>query len=146
MEFFDKLGETISSKSKDVAKKAREIAEVATLNGKISAHEEAIRKAYIELGQKYYEKYKLDLTNEFGLDCETITRELDEILKIKSEIQTIKNYKICSRCGAEEAADAVFCSKCGLQFEIVSEESAVSDEEPTVLDEEDDVLDSEAEV
>lgn len=118
MDFFDKLGETITAKSKDVAKKAKEIAEVVNLNSKISTQEEIIKKTYLEIGQKYYEKYKDDISNEFSLSCEIITDSLTEIAKIKSEIQAIKNYKVCSKCGAEIDAEAAFCSKCGVQFEV----------------------------
>ena len=40
MAFFDKLGETISSECEEVAKKAKEMAEIAKLNGKISTQED----------------------------------------------------------------------------------------------------------
>lgn len=127
MAFFDKLGETISSKSKDVAKKAKDMAEIASLNGKISSQEDIIRKAYIEIGKSFYEKYKDDLTNEFGAECEKITTANDEIVKIKGEIQKIKNCKVCSSCGAEIAGEAVFCPKCGFKFEIESVEYDVTE-------------------
>lgn len=118
MSFFDKLGETITAKSKDVAKKAKEVAEVVNLNTKISTQEEIIKKAYLKIGQKYYEQNKLDTTNEFGLEFETITEALEEITKLKNEIQSIKNCKVCSKCGAEVETEAAFCSKCGAQFEV----------------------------
>lgn len=142
MDFFDKLGETITSKSKDVAKKAKEMAEVVSLNSKISAQEEVIKKTYADIGQKYYEKYNLNYTNEFVLECETITKAMDEIEQIKREIQALKNCKVCTKCGSEVANDAVFCPKCGAQFEVTSTESEpfdttaqeVVDSEPEVVD------------
>lgn len=129
MAFFDKLGETISSKSKDVAKKAKDMAEIASLNGKISSQEDVIRKAYIEIGKQFYEKYKDDLTNEFGSECEKVTAANDEIDKIKSEIQKIKNCKVCSSCGTEIAGEAAFCPKCGFKFEVESVEYDVTEEQ-----------------
>ncbi|PXV95639.1 hypothetical protein C8E03_101269 [Lachnotalea glycerini] len=128
MAFLDKLGETISTKGKDVAKRAKELAEVASLNAKINTQEEIIRKAYIEIGQKYYEKNKLDTTNEFGSEFEIISESMDEITKIKKEIQIIKNYKVCSKCGAEAPAEALYCSVCGAQFQIVEGNAKESDE------------------
>lgn len=127
MAFFDKIGETISSKSKDVAKKAKDMAEIAGLNGKISTQEEIIRKAYLEIGKAFYEKYKNDLSNEFGAECEKITVAKDEIDTIKSEIHKIKNCKVCSSCGAEIMEEAAFCPKCGFKFEIETMEIVVSD-------------------
>lgn len=135
--FFDKLGETITAKSKDVAKKAKEVAEVVNLNAKISTQEEIIKKAYLEIGQKYYEKNKLDVSNEFGLEFEKIAEALEEISKLKNEIQSIKNCKVCDKCGSEVEAEAAFCSKCGAQFEV---ESDAPEEEPEVVVEEPEVI------
>jgi len=118
MAFFDKITETISSKSKDVAKKAKDMAEVAGLNGKISTQEEIIRKVYLEIGKAYYDRYKDDLSNEFGKECEKVTEANDEIAKLRNEIQKIKNYKVCSSCGAEITGEAAFCPKCGYKFEV----------------------------
>lgn len=118
MAFFDKLGESISSKGKDVAKKAKELAEISGLNGKISTQEEIIRQSYLDLGKEFYEKYKNVPENEFGAKCDIITVAYVEIEEIKNEINKIKNYKICPSCSAELTADAVFCSKCGYKFEI----------------------------
>ncbi|MFA9378005.1 MAG: zinc ribbon domain-containing protein [Lachnotalea sp.] len=118
MAFFDKLGESISSKSKDVAKKAKELAEISSLNGKISSQEEIIRETYLDLGKEFYEKYKNDSENEFEAKCDIITASYVEIEEIKKEINKIKNFKICPSCSAELTADAVFCSKCGYKFEI----------------------------
>lgn len=118
MSFFNKIGETISSKSKDVAKKAKDMAEIAGLNGKISTQEEIIRTAYLEIGKAFYDKYGKDLSNEYGVECEKITIANDEIAKLKSEIQKIKLTKVCSSCGAEIIGEAAFCPKCGYKFEI----------------------------
>lgn len=47
MDFFNKVGSTISSKSKDVTKKAKELAEIAKLTGQIAEKEESVKGAYI---------------------------------------------------------------------------------------------------
>jgi ribosomal protein L40E len=138
--FFDKLGETITAKSKDVAKKAKEVAEVVNLNAKISTQEEIIKKAYLEIGQKYYEKNKLDISNEFGMEFEKIAEALEEISKLKNEIQSIKNCKVCDKCGSEVEAEAAFCSKCGAQFEVESVAPEATEEEPEVVIEEPEVI------
>jgi ribosomal protein L40E len=131
MAFLDNIGKTISSKSKDVAKKAKDMAEIAGLNGKISTQEEIIRKAYIEIGKAYYEKYKNDNTNEYATECEKITLANDEILKLKSEIQAIKSSKVCPNCGAEITEEAVFCAKCGYKFETQTKDSEETESKET---------------
>lgn len=119
MDFFDKLGETISSKSRDVAKKAKEITEVVSLNAKISTQEDIIKKAYYDIGKKYYETHK-DEVNEFSSEFEIINHALKEIEIYKKEIQTIKSTKVCEACNEEVPLEASFCSKCGRKFEVKS--------------------------
>ena len=58
MDFFNKVGSTISSKSKDVTKKAKELAEISKLTGQIAMKEESIKGTYIELGKYVYENQK----------------------------------------------------------------------------------------
>ncbi|WP_192451655.1 zinc-ribbon domain-containing protein [Candidatus Galacturonibacter soehngenii] len=129
MDFFEKLGETISTKSKDVAKKAKEVAEVVSLNAKISTQEDIIKKTYAQIGQKYYEKYKEDSFNEFGAEFDSINHAMEEIKRLQDEIQTIKNTKICPKCQEEVPTDSAFCSKCGAQFEAESQESEKAPQE-----------------
>ena len=43
MDFFNKVGSSISNKSKNVAKKAKELAEISSLNSQINTQEEIIR-------------------------------------------------------------------------------------------------------
>ena len=57
MDFIEKLGDTISSKGKEVAEKAKETAEILALKGQISTCEEVIRKNYVEIGKMYFEQY-----------------------------------------------------------------------------------------
>lgn len=140
MDFFEKLGETISSKSKDVAKKAKEVAEVVSLNAKISTQEDIIEKTYLEIGQKYFEKNKSDSFNEYGAEFDVINHALDEIEKLKTEIQTIKNTKVCSKCNEEVQSESVFCPKCGAQFEVDSEASDVTPDEEVSSKEQDSVV------
>lgn len=134
MDFFEKLGETISTKSKDVAKRAKEVAEVVSLNAKISTQEDIIKKTYAEIGQKYYEKNKVDSFHEFGAEFDIINHALEEIERLKDEIQTIKNTKVCPKCKEEVPTDSAFCSKCGAQFEVESEACETPEEEGSTED------------
>ena len=62
MAFFDKLGETIASVSKDVTQTAKEISGVAKLNIDIKAKEDYIQKQYAEIGKQYFDMHKDDET------------------------------------------------------------------------------------
>ena len=58
MDFFNKVGETITNKGKDVTKKVKDIAEIGNLNGQISVQEEMIQNLYFEMGKTFYEDNK----------------------------------------------------------------------------------------
>lgn len=113
MEFFEKLSETITSKSKDVANKAKEIAEVTSLNGKIVAQEGLIEKYYKEIGRFMYEHREEQCDNGLEERFKLVDAAYEEIDRLKSEIRKIKGVKLCEGCGAEVTPDSAFCSKCG---------------------------------
>lgn len=113
MAFFDKFSETITSKSKDVANKAKEIAEVTSLNGKIVAQEGLIEKYYKEIGRFMYEHREETCDNGLEERYKLVDAAYEEIDRLKSEIRKIKGVKLCESCGAEVSSEAAFCSKCG---------------------------------
>ncbi len=118
MAFFDKLSETISSKSKDVAKKAKDFADVAKLNSQITTEENTINATYKEIGQACFEQYSSEAEHIFHEQFEKIRTALSHIEQLKSEIQTIKGIRLCSSCGAEMPITAGFCPSCGAKNEI----------------------------
>lgn len=58
MDFFEKVTETVATKSREAADKAKEMAEVAKLKNQIAACEEVIKKNYLEIGRLFMEQYK----------------------------------------------------------------------------------------
>ena len=49
MDFFSKLGETITETGKDVSQKAKELTELAKLNMSMKKKEEFVQKQYLEI-------------------------------------------------------------------------------------------------
>lgn len=113
MAFFDKLSETITTRGKDVANKAKEIAEVTSLNSKISAQEDLISKYFKEIGRFMYEHREKQCDNGLEERFHLVDAAYEEIDRLKKEIRRIKGIKECESCGAEVPADAAFCPKCG---------------------------------
>lgn len=113
MAFFDKLGETLSNTGKDVAKKAKELAEVASLNSQVSAQEESINKVFLEIGKMVYEKKEEWTSPEMAEKFGTVDAAYAEIARLKKEIMTVKGVKQCPKCGAEVQNDSAFCPSCG---------------------------------
>jgi hypothetical protein len=128
MALFDKIGEKITSTSKEVAKKTKNLTEAARLNMQISNEEDSIRNVYGQIGKLYYDLFSASPDERFVLLCTTITESLKKIDEYKNQIQTIKGVKKCPNCGAEIASSAVFCGICGKKT--VAEEET-PDEDPS---------------
>ena len=129
MAFFNKLGATISSKSKDLAQKAKVMAEIANLNSCISSEEEKINQALQDIGKLFYEKNKEAIPPEYQDFFNNIHQSKEAIEKHQQEIRQIKNVKHCSSCGAEMPETSVFCGDCGAEQAVEKTEVPTAEEQ-----------------
>lgn len=90
MEFFDKIGETITTKGREVSDKAKDIAEVANLKGQIHTCEELIKKRYTEIGKIYYEKHGSTPEEEYIDACKDIENAQNTVVDLQARIREIK--------------------------------------------------------
>ena len=95
-----------------VGKKAGELYEISVKKLKLS---ELNEKA-----EKFYADEKKNGTSHTE-ECAAIIAELDalagEISKLEAEINELKKYRQCKKCGFSNVKEAVFCCKCGVIFE-----------------------------
>lgn len=136
MDFFNKVGSTISSKSKDVTKKAKELAEIAKLTGQIAEKEESVKGAYIELGKYVYDTQKEDAPEEVAEKFAVIDATVEEIDHLKREIRRLKGRQECPDCGKEVSYSAAFCSYCGAKLPEPEPEEVVEEGDVTEVTEE----------
>lgn len=137
MDFFSKLGDKISSTSKDVAKKAKEVAEVANLNSQINTKESTIKSTYVEIGKYVYENLKEDAPAEIAEKFEAIDALMAEIADIKKSIQVLKGVQVCPGCGKDVESGAAFCPGCGSKMPEPVVEEVATEEAPVEVAEED---------
>ncbi|MCI8462433.1 MAG: hypothetical protein HFG25_05750 [Lachnospiraceae bacterium] len=90
MDFIEKLGDTISSKGKEVAEKAKETAEILALKGQISTCEEVIRKNYVEIGKMYFEQYGEMPEEPFEKQCRAIHNAMNGVKELQERINELK--------------------------------------------------------
>lgn len=90
MDFIEKIGDTITTKGKEAADKAKELAEIAGLKGQIASCEEVIKKNYLEIGKLYYEKYKNDPDAEFTKQITAINNAKTGVEELQGKISDIK--------------------------------------------------------
>ncbi len=113
MSFFKDLGHNISSKSKDLAQKAKDISETSSLNTIIKNEEFNIDTQYKLIGKQYYEKYSSRTGDEFEASILIISKSMEKIEATKAQIEKIKKRSCCPSCGASFKKGDLFCSKCG---------------------------------
>mgnify|MGYP002771440345 CR=1 FL=1 len=121
MDFFTKLGETLSDAGKDVSKKAKDITETTKLNLDIKSKEDYIRRQCTAIGRQYYELHKDDQEPLFE-EIPLIREAEEEIARMQRELAELKGQKICLSCGAVMEKEAQFCPSCGVKYESIFEE------------------------
>lgn len=127
MDFFNKLGKKANEAYKITKEKANEAYKVTKakasdisgeikLKSKINSLEEKNYELFAEIGEKVYNELKegKDVSkDEITVKCEEISRNKDEVEKLRTELLALKKIKKCSKCGEELEITAEFCSKCG---------------------------------
>ncbi|MDE7028704.1 MAG: zinc ribbon domain-containing protein [Lachnospiraceae bacterium] len=113
MDFFNRVGSTISNRSRDVARKAKELAEISSLNGQISTQENIIEKLCLEIGKTVYEKRDAFPDDVLAQKYTAVTNAYAEIEHLKTRIIYAKGAKQCPGCKSEVALDCTFCPDCG---------------------------------
>ncbi len=90
MAFFDELKDKAVDLSRAGVAKGKQIAEIAKLNLANTAEEEAIKKAYIEIGKLYYAERGMAPEVAYMSLCEKITSAKITIEENKSHINEMK--------------------------------------------------------
>lgn len=117
MSFFDKIGKTITTTSKDVAKKTKDLTETAKLNSQISSEQKTIDEIKNKIGHIYYSQYKNTPLDNLMPLCNEIDEAYKRIEAYRLQITQIKGVIACHNCGNELPDESLFCSKCGAKIE-----------------------------
>lgn len=90
MDFFEKVGATISTKGHEAVDKVKEMTEIASLKSQISACEEIIKKNYQEIGKLYYEQYAEQEDAPYEKQCNAVKNAERGIRELERKIQELK--------------------------------------------------------
>ena len=102
------------------AAKAKELAEIAKLRVNSATEEDAIRKAYIEIGKLYYVERGMAPDASYAALCEKITASKE---KIEYNKQKIADIKATNNLSDEEVPEEDFTAE-----DVVVEEAAAPEE------------------
>lgn len=80
----------ISAKGREVADKAKVMAEIADLKGQIATCEEVIKKNYLEIGKQYFDEYRDVPDAPFEKQCRAIANAKEGICDLQEKIDILK--------------------------------------------------------
>ena len=113
MDFFDKLGDTLMTATKEVGQKAKGMSDLAKLQYELKCKEDDLKKEFERLGRKYYQQNK-DVVPDEDLDCfEDIEILMNRINDLNEEILEKRGAGACRQCGGKVAGNAAYCRNCG---------------------------------
>ncbi len=90
MDFFEKVGDTIAAKGREVSGKAKDLAEIASLKGQIASCEEVIKKNYLEIGRLFMEQFKDTEDTPFEKQRTAILNAQAGVEDLEKKIKEIK--------------------------------------------------------
>ena len=124
MDFFDDM----LSKAKDAidvaSKKTGEVVNTQKQKFDIASLESKRAKDFTVLGEIYYNKIKDGEIGDQNISelVLSIKEKSDKIDKLKAEINSAKNKRICPKCGAAIEQISNYCNACGEKLFYDSEE------------------------
>ncbi len=113
-DFLKKLGQGISTTSKNVRESVDTSRKKSALKRQINKAEDRIRVIKLSIGDAVYAAYDMDkAAPSFADVCKEIDGLKDEISGYEVQIMALDGFKICDSCGEKIPVESVFCSKCG---------------------------------
>ncbi len=134
---FDKLSERVKKISKDTMTEVRKMNEVRQLNTKVSEEKRLLNRLYLELGQKFFAKYKdAEMMPEgFEDDFHRIEERYSVMDLLQDQIRSVKGVVLCPCCNMEVAVTERYCSNCGQKMpEVVKIEDKIEDSDAIIID------------
>ena len=118
MSIIDGLFYKAKSTGETVGKKANELLEQTKLNLSISGVQSEIDKTFREIGQIVFDLYKNGevFPSEISTKCADVDEKYEKIDELRSDINRIKNIKVCAQCTQISSASNDFCPKCGAKL------------------------------
>ena len=124
MDFFDDMVSTAKEAIDVASKKTGEVVNTQKQKFDIASLESKRAKDFTVLGEIYYNKIKDGEIGDQNISelVLSIKEKSDKIDKLKAEINSAKNKRICPKCGAAIEQISNYCNACGEKLFYDSEE------------------------
>ncbi|HNW04641.1 MAG TPA: zinc ribbon domain-containing protein [Oscillospiraceae bacterium] len=109
--------------AEEMEKKTREAIELSRLRMEKIQVKSDMRKNYENIGELVYAEHRLHENNADVIDIfnKEIDREYEHLNEIAARIRKLRNRAQCPACGAQNEADAAYCSHCGAEMKSAEE-------------------------
>ncbi len=129
MEFWDEVYKKVSDAASYTAKETGKLTELAKAKYALMREKSRLEDAYEEMGKLYYSQMKnADIEeNELSIAYDKIEKSIEEIERIKTQINVINSTVVCDGCGEKLDKDMAFCHKCGKKLKKDDEQDQSED-------------------
>ena len=124
MDFFDDMVNKAKEAIDVASKKTGEVENTQKQKFDIASLESKRAKDYAVLGEIYYNKIKDGAVEDENVSelVLAIKEKSEKIEKLKAEVNSAKNKRICPKCGAAIEQTSNYCNACGAKLFFDSEE------------------------
>ena len=124
MDFFDDVVNKAKEAIDVASKKTGEVVNTQKQKFDIASLESKRAKDYAVLGEIYYNKIKDGAVEDENVSelVLAIKEKSEKIEKLKAEVNSAKNKRICPKCGAAIEQTSNYCNACGAKLFFDSEE------------------------
>ena len=105
----DDIKESIVSAGKYVSQNASIATSKANIKLNLKSKEDVLTKEYAKLGKEYFDS----LTKKDKSKYKNIISLEEEVNKLRLELDTLNDARVCQKCGTKITKDIKFCSECG---------------------------------
>ena len=124
MNFFDDMVNKAKEAIDVASKKTGEVVNTQKQKFDIASLESKRAKDFAVLGEIYYNKIKDGTVEDENVSelVLAIKEKSEKIEKLKAEVNSAKNKRICPKCGAAIEQTSNYCNACGAKLFFDSEE------------------------
>ncbi len=124
MDFFDDMVNKAKEAIDVASKKTGEVVNTQKQKFDIASLESKRAKDFAVLGEIYYNKIKDGTVEDENVSelVLAIKEKSEKIEKLKAEVNSAKNKRICPKCGAAIEQTSNYCNACGAKLFFDSEE------------------------
>jgi predicted amidophosphoribosyltransferase len=110
---FENIGKAFADVGNSIKKGTQSFSETVSLNSRIDECKKELDNCFLQLGHNFYEKNRTSVPEEYKGIFDNIDLLNRTIIQCQDQIKVIKGIRQCPKCGADVAANVMFCGNCG---------------------------------